>query len=195
MTHRSTDRVRRAIAVTGTLLSLLLLCGCMSPTHDAQAMVAESERVLAVAEHVVPEIARALDLAIVETESTPETGAGIEGHPRSFRFEVRGEFGGTVPRQAALQEAVAAAGLVESVIAEDDGQITPGTDTAPKIIAFTKDESVQVAVTYMAGRVPEGLVFSVFTTDPFYISDEAYREYFPDLIPQFDPSLVDLAGP
>lgn len=187
-----TDGLRRhslrTIMTAGTLALLLVLTGCMFDTQGSEAMVEESERVLAVAEDVMPQIATSLDLTIDSAESTPYTGQGVEGVPKSFIFELRGALDGPLPSQSALQEAIAAAGLIESVIPEDDGQLRAGRDEAPKVIAFTEDESTQVSITYWATH--DELRFSVTNTDQFHISDQAYDEYFPALIPEFDPSLV-----
>lgn len=152
-------------------------------------MVEESERVLAIAEDVIPHIASSLDLTIAWTRSTP-TSHWNELAPDTFRFSVEGELEGPLPSQSALRESVVAAGLVESVISEDDGYRTPETDVAPKVVAFTEDRSVQVGITHVSVGVTQGLFFDVFGTESFYVSEEATGEFFEDLVPEFDQSLV-----
>ena len=184
-----TRRTLRPITAALALAVMTALSGCSQPTQGTDAMVEESERVLAIAEDVIPHIASSLDLTIASTRSKP-TSHWNELAPDTFRFSVTGELEGPLPSQSALQESVVAAGLVESVISEDDGYRTPGTEAAPKIVAFTEDRSVQVGITYVSVGVTQGLFFSVFGTEAFYVSDEASDEYFWDLVPEFDQSLV-----
>ena len=191
MTRRVRHHFLRAFAATGTLALALALSGCMFNTKNSQAMVDESERVLSFAEEAMPHIASSLGMAIVKAESTPFTGGGSVGLPRSFSFQLSGVLGGPLPTQAELEEAVAAAGLVESA-PQHDGHISAGTDAAPKLIAFSEDDSIQLSVTYW--DIHDELRFSVTNTDTFNISDDAYDEYFPDLVPEFDQSLVRPAG-
>lgn len=189
-----TVRIRqlRSMGVTAATLALALgLSGCMFTTQNSQAMVDESQRVLAFAEDAVPHIASSLGMAIVKAESTPFTGGGSVGLPRSFSFQLSGVLGGPLPTQAELEEAVAAAGLVEAA-PQHDGQTSAGTDEDPALIAFSEDDSIQLSVTYWWTH--DELRFSVTNTDTFNISDDAYYEYFPDLIPEFDQSLVRSAG-
>ncbi len=186
-------RISRALVVALALATTMALSGCSGPVHGTDAMVEESERVLAHAEEFIPEIAQTLGLTIVEAESDPYWNPGSEGLPRSLVFVVRGELDGELPTQRALQDAVSGAGLVEILSVQSSDSRRPGTDEAPMVVAETEDGLTQFDIKLITGTYRDGFRFSVHTVERFNISDDAYYEYFPDLIPEFDQSLVEPA--
>ncbi|MFV0633092.1 hypothetical protein [Demequina sp.] len=176
-----------ATVAAAAIGGLAVLAGC-SPVLGTDAMVEESDHVLSFAEDVIPSVAQSLDLTVIEAESTPETGGGLEGSSPRFWFGVEGEFAGELPSQAALEEAMTAAGLTDITSEQMNGSV--GTDTDPYATATDPDRAVRVSVTSVTGMADDGLRFHVRTVDGINVSDEAIDEYFPDLVPQFDQSLV-----
>lgn len=153
-------------------------------------MVEESERVLTVAEEFLPAVAQELGLAIIEAESVPYTNPGSEGRPSRFVFSLNGEFAGELPTQRALEDAIIAAGFPDIITEKTAGQARPGTDEKPRVVAQNEDGSVQISIQLVEGMAKDGFRFGVHSRNSFHISDEAKREYFQNLVPEFDQSLV-----
>lgn len=178
--------------VSAGAAGIVVLAGCTAGAKGTDEMVAEGERVVAIAEQVVPAIAAHLDLTIADARADPATGGGLEGAAPTFVFEVDGEFIGPLPAQSSLESAMEAAGLVDLTTEQMNG--TQGADGDPFAMGQDESGTVQVSVTLVTGLPDDGLKFTVLSLDQFTVSDEAVDEYFPGLVPSLDPSLAASAS-